>query len=522
MKREKRMLDGTPSKRSFWAIINDYDLQTSICELIDNALDLYLKGNQLRPVSIRVDIDVERQAVRIEDNAGGVAEVDLDLLIRPGGTTNEREQEIIGIFGVGSKRAVIALAEDITIRSRHRNEKSYRIDIDNDWLTEDESWEIPVYTTEQISADTTIIELRTLRKPISAQDVDFLRTHLSETYARYLASRKFHVYVNKISLTPITFDHWAYPPSYGPKDMTFELVTDEGNKVGGAIFAGLVREKEPGGDDYGVYFYCNDRLVAKEVKDRSVGYITGRAGIPHSDASLARVIVKLQGAAREMPWNSTKSAISFSHPTFKGFQDSLIRVLTYYTQLSRGFRGRWDDAVFPYKSGKLQHIKLKDIEHIKKSYFPPKPKAVKHRIDHLRENNHKIMKAKPWTVGLVESIAAVDTIRRQKYQTKNRIALLLLDSSFEIALKEFIVHTDGLNLGGKSLRQLFERRSLVIDVVQQKFSIDEEKLVRVQHYYRLRNQLIHERATVDVTPEDIDNYAEIVEDILGILFDLQF
>lgn len=39
MKRETKILDGTPSKRSFWAIINDYDLQTSICELIDNALD---------------------------------------------------------------------------------------------------------------------------------------------------------------------------------------------------------------------------------------------------------------------------------------------------------------------------------------------------------------------------------------------------------------------------------------------------------------------------------------------------
>jgi hypothetical protein len=69
MKRERRILDGTPSKRSFWAIINDYDLQTSICELIDNALDLYLKGKQLRPVSIKVNLDIERQAIRIEDTA---------------------------------------------------------------------------------------------------------------------------------------------------------------------------------------------------------------------------------------------------------------------------------------------------------------------------------------------------------------------------------------------------------------------------------------------------------------------
>jgi hypothetical protein len=45
----------------------------------------------------------------------------------------------------------------------------------------------------------------------------------------------------------------------------------------------------------------------------------------------------------------------------------------------------------------------------------------------------------PWAVGLVESMAAVDVITRQGFDTKNRIALILLDSNFEIALKEFIV-----------------------------------------------------------------------------------
>ena len=522
MKRETRLLDGTPSKRSFWAIINDYELQTSICELIDNALDLYLKGKQLTPVSIRVELDIERQAIRIEDTAGGVPEVDLDLLIRPGGTTNDRDQEIIGIFGVGSKRAVIALAEDVTIRSRHGRADSFRIDIDNDWLVEDESWQLPAYKTEPIPEATTIIELRTLRKPITEQDLEFLRIHLSQTYARFLLRRKFHISVNRTPLAPITFDQWAYPPTYGPKDMTFELLTDKGGKVKGEIFGGLVREKEPGGDDYGVYFYCNERLIAKEIKDKSVGYITGRAGIPHSDASLARVIVTLQGAAREMPWNSTKSAISFGHPTFKAFQESLIQVLHYYSSLSRRFRGRWEEDVFPFKSGKVQQLKLKDAQHIKKSYLPPMPRVLKHRIDHLRDNNQQIMKDQPWTVGLVEAIAAVDLIRKQKFQTKNRIALLLLDSSFEIALKEFIVHTEGLDVGGKSLEQIFSRREAVIKVVQQEVTLDKVTLRKIRHYYEKRNKLIHEEATQDVTPEDITNYEETVQQVLGLLFNLQF
>jgi hypothetical protein len=36
--------------------------------------------------------------------------------------------------------------------------------------------------------------------------------------------------------------------------MTFELPTDDGRKVRGGMVGGLVREKEPGGDDYGIYF----------------------------------------------------------------------------------------------------------------------------------------------------------------------------------------------------------------------------------------------------------------------------
>lgn len=520
MKREAKMLDGTPSKRSFWAIINDYELQTSVCELIDNALDLYLKGKQLTPVAIRIDLDIDRQVIRIEDTAGGVPEVDLDLLIRPGGTTNDRDQEVIGIFGVGSKRAVIALSEDVTISSRHGVGTTFRIDIDNDWLV-DESWHIPAYKADPIPEKTTIIELRKLRKPVTEQDLQFLRTHLSQTYARYLMSRRFHISVNRSALDAIVFDNWAYPPKYGPRIMEFDLPTD-GGKVRGEIVAGLVKEKEPGGDDYGVYFYCNERLIAKEIKDKSVGYISGRAGIPHSDASLARVIVQLQGAAKDMPWNSTKSAISFAHPTFKAFQDTLIQVLHYYSSLSRGFRGRWEEDVFAHKTGKLQRIKIKDIQRIKKSYLPPKPRVLKHRIDHLRENNQQIMKEKPWTVGLVEAIAAVDLIRRQKFQTKNRIALLLLDSSFEIALKEFIVHTEGLSLGGKTLEQIFNQRDAVIKVVRQKVNIDRATLIKIEHYYRLRNKLVHERATVEVTDEDIDNYEETVQNILTLLFNLDF
>jgi len=57
-------------------------------------------------------------------------------------------------------------------------------------------------------------------------------------------------------------------------------------------------------------------------------------------------------------------------------------------------------------------------------------------------------------------MAAVDVITRQRLETKNRIALMLLDSNFEIALKEFIVHRDDLfppsQYGKAVIQKLFD------------------------------------------------------------------
>jgi uncharacterized protein (DUF1499 family) len=42
------------------------------------------------------------------------------------------------------------------------------------------------------------------------------------------------------------------------------------------------------------------------------------------------------------------------------------------------------------------------------------------------------------------------------------------------------------------------------------------------YYYRLRNKLIHERATVTVVDSDIKNYRRPIEQLLHALFDLNF
>ncbi len=63
-------LDGTPEKRMFWSIIADYDLKTGLCELVDNAIDLWRLGKERKELKVVVELDHIRQLIAVTDNAG--------------------------------------------------------------------------------------------------------------------------------------------------------------------------------------------------------------------------------------------------------------------------------------------------------------------------------------------------------------------------------------------------------------------------------------------------------------------
>lgn len=108
-----KTLDATPEKRIFLSIISEYDLKRSICELIDNAIDFWSK-NRRTDLEVSIQLDDRQRTITIEDNAGGIQESKLDHIISPGKTSNDISDDVIGYFGVGSKRAVVALAQDTT------------------------------------------------------------------------------------------------------------------------------------------------------------------------------------------------------------------------------------------------------------------------------------------------------------------------------------------------------------------------------------------------------------------------
>ncbi len=100
MKKEIDILDATPSKRLFLSIIADYDLNKSISELVDNGLDVWVRGGKANAIAIKISLDKRQQTITVQDDAGGVAKPDLRYIVGPGQTGTDPTQETIGIFVV--------------------------------------------------------------------------------------------------------------------------------------------------------------------------------------------------------------------------------------------------------------------------------------------------------------------------------------------------------------------------------------------------------------------------------------
>ncbi len=519
-------IDGTPKKRLFLSIISDYDLKTGLCELVDNALDFWIANNKKPGLAISIVLDPDRQFIQVRDNAGGVSEDEAQLLIAPGASRDDAGDALIGIFGVGGKRAGVALGELVEIRTRHNDGKSIQIDLTNEWI-ESPSWDLDIYEVPELERGTTTVDVTKVRQGFDDRDVKRIRQHLGETYDWFI-KQGCVIELNGTPVLPTAFDAWAYPPDYLPRKAVFTIEPVAGKFLNVSLSGGLILDRDPELDNYGVYVYCNHRLIVKELKVRDVGYfVSAEAGVPHPDASLCRVLIEFYGPAELMPWNSSKSGVNFSHPAFIQIRRRVIDFASYYSGVSRRLKHLWDSMVFNHPVGRIQTVDPTDALSNKKKILPKLPSTRNpSHIEMLKERNARLLSDKPWTLGLIEAMGLADLIGRQKYETKNRIVLVLLDSNFEIALKEFIVHRKDLfpshTYTNVKLAALFAQRTNVIKEVQAHVKFSKKLLDKVNHYYDLRNGLIHQRASVLVTDEQVEDYRKVIEQVLKKLFDVRF
>jgi hypothetical protein len=147
------------------------------------------------------------------------------------------------------------------------------------------------------------------------------------------------------------------------------------------------------------------------------------------------------------------------------------------------------------------------------------PRQVKY-IDLIKRNNGSLVLTKPWIVGLYEAIIAVDEISKLKLEQNNRISLLILDSTLEIAFKEFLLNETG-NRYSESRIAAFSRVDLETQV-KSNSRVKSTAWSIINYYYLKRCDLVHKRATTQISDQELNNYRSNVEYTLNKLFRINF
>jgi hypothetical protein len=505
-------IDVTPDKRIIQSIASDIDLKKGILELVDNAIDEWrLRGNPT--LKVELTLNVNDKSLTYSDNAGGIKESNLNMILQPGGTTRKSEEVSIGEFGIGSKRAIVALSRDAEVISRFESADTFKIVVDDSWASSD-SWKIPKYRTAQIEPGSTRIVFRSSKFDFNLEILREVKRLLAETYC-FVLSKRFTLRVNKQGVKPNAFKDWAFP-RHGRHPRTYKtFISVDGRRVNVAATIGLMRESSQTGE-YGFDFFCNDRMILKNYKGPEIGFTTGILGYPHAAIAWFKGIVRITGANADMPWNSTKSGLDFSNPIVQPLKDKLVTLAKPYVQLSRRLAGDSKKQIAAFPAGHIETVNLTSQEELALSPddVPQLPPGKRSQADALLSQNRAQIKKFPWTRALVENIYVVDLILRKfKLENKNRFALILLDTCLEVAFRDYLFRVSGLKFTRDQRKELIQRKNLQA-AVSDNSKLPKEIWKSVDFFYELRNSLYHEVACPEITDSDIDNFRKLVATVL--------
>jgi len=511
-------LDVTPNKQILTSISKDIDLYKGICEMVDNSIDNWiLKQKEKRPLYISIYLNEGKNEIIYEDDSGGIKEEILPLVIQPGATERTLEEETIGVFGVGAKRALIALSKYSETISHFPDCDTFKIILNDKWLTKKE-WKISKYRTDPIDEGHTKFILKDLKFTINRQIISEIIDLISETYYFYLKERNVIIELNGAKLEPKIFDEWSFPNGgRHPREYKFNINLGK-DSIRCSMTIGLMLESSQTGK-YGFDLFCNDRRILSEVNDHRLGFRKGSnaLGTPHSTIAWFRGIIRLNGKNKNMPWNSSKSDIDPFHPVYIELYKWIILLAKPYVQLSRRIYSESEKLIKPFDKGEIEIVKL----HNKNDAETNKPNLPPGRISYekkAKKENSKELKDKPWTRALLENIIATDIVLKSNLEYKNRYALFLLDSCLEIAFKEYILSVKKFNLPKKA-----NFRENLHKMVKKHTSFDTIFWDKIKTYYDLRCKLYHEEAATSLTQSEIIDFRnEIVCKALTELHNLTF
>lgn len=127
-------------------------------------------------------------------------------------------------------------------------------------------------------------------------------------------------------------------------------------------------------------------------------------------------------------------------------------------------------------------------------------------------------KISPWLRGLIDGLDASNLIRLSTIPYKNRIALIILDSTLEMAFKNYIENVKKIT---NIPEDRWKHREQVVKIVKSHITFDDETWQQVEYFYKLRVGLYHEDASKTVPDETLGNFQELVEFMINEFFNIK-
>ena len=331
-----RKIDASPTKAFFIEnLTRDLSLEDAILDLVDNSIDAaiqnygidaspeLLKGVQSLKRKVPdplVKIRIKENSIEVRDWAGGIdpalAPDHVFRLGRPPATGSST----LGVYGIGLKRAVFKMGDDVLIESRHKD-GGFRVRLNvPTWLRNDTNWALPVEALpaarSQSKAGTRIL-VKELRPEIGMRVGDpatlrRLRDYIASTYSLFLG-KFLSVELNGHRVEPD-------PIPLGQSEEVLAARTEltQGD-VHVELFAGLAERRD---DDWqmdtaGWYILCNGRVVVAANKDQLTGWGVLGPQFVSKYRGFVGVAFFFSENPGSLPWTTTKRGLNRESEVFQ-------------------------------------------------------------------------------------------------------------------------------------------------------------------------------------------------------------
>ena len=123
----------------------------------------------------------------------------------------------------------------------------------------------------------------------------------------------------------------------------------------------------------------------------------------------------------------------------------------------------------------------------------------------------------PWVRGLADNLAAAKLLLDSTLESRNRLALILLDSALEIAFREYLENVKKIT--GLDPDEMKHREKLN-KVVRKNSPITDADWGQIDFFYQLRCDCYHESASLTLNDTLIGEFYTLVSSIVDLLFDV--